>query len=161
MGQFSVLYHPFIDTSSCVKRWIHYINQDLITAFLGQLTWVGQWDSVPRSQYWYRRLRWLVSADQIDWWVPLPSPRSPPPLSSVTPSSAQRTSSSTVNNNTRHVITPHIIIVMFQTLDPFRPDFTLSFSSTTSRELLSQFSTCSGWRWFDVGEKVKKIAMYL
>ena len=26
----------------------------------------------------------------------------------------------------------------------------LSSSSTTSRELLSQFSTCSGWRWFDV-----------
>ena len=25
-----------------------------------------------------------------------------------------------------------------------------SSSSTTSRELLSQFSTCSGWRWFDV-----------
>ena len=27
----------------------------------------------------------------------------------------------------------------------------VSSSSTTSRELLSQFSTCSGWRWFDVG----------
>ena len=26
----------------------------------------------------------------------------------------------------------------------------LSSSSTTSRELLSQFSCCSGWRWFDV-----------
>ena len=26
----------------------------------------------------------------------------------------------------------------------------LSSSSTTSRELLSQFSTCSGWRWLDV-----------
>ena len=26
----------------------------------------------------------------------------------------------------------------------------LSSSSTTSRELLSQFPTCSGWRWFDV-----------
>ena len=25
-----------------------------------------------------------------------------------------------------------------------------SSSSNTSRELLSQFSTCSGWRWFDV-----------
>ena len=32
----------------------------------------------------------------------------------------------------------------------------LSSSTTTSRELLSQFSTCSGWRWLDVGEKVKK-----
>ena len=29
-------------------------------------------------------------------------------------------------------------------LNPFKPDFTLSSSSTTSRELLSQFSTCSG-----------------
>ena len=35
----------------------------------------------------------------------------------------------------------------------------LSSSSTTSRELLSQFSACSGWRWFYVGEKVEKIAM--
>ena len=35
-----------------------------------------------------------------------------------------------------------------------------SSSYTTSRELLSQFSTCSGWRWFDVGDKLKKIAMY-
>ena len=34
----------------------------------------------------------------------------------------------------------------------------LSSSSTTSRELLSQFSTCSGWIWLEVGEKVKKIA---
>ena len=39
--------------------------------------------------------------------------------------------------------------------NPFNPDFTLSSSSTTSRELLSQFSTCSGWRWFEVGEKIK------
>ena len=44
--------------------------------------------------------------------------------------------------------------------NPFRPEFTIVISSTTSRELLSQFSTCSGWRWFDVGEKLKKIAMY-
>ena len=41
--------------------------------------------------------------------------------------------------------------------NPFKPDFTLSSSSTTSRELLSQFSTCSGWRWFDGGEKLEKI----
>ena len=47
------------------------------------------------------------------------------------------------------------------TLNPFKPDFTLSSSFTTSRESLSQFSTCSEWRGFDVGEKVKKIAMYL
>ena len=33
-------------------------------------------------------------------------------------------------------------------INPFKPDFTLSSSSTTSRELLSQFSTCSAWRWF-------------
>ena len=37
----------------------------------------------------------------------------------------------------------------------------LSSSSTTSRELLSQFSTCSGWRWFDVVKKLQKIFMYL
>ena len=36
----------------------------------------------------------------------------------------------------------------------------LSSSSTTSRELLSQFSTCSGWRWFEVDGKFKKITMY-
>ena len=40
------------------------------------------------------------------------------------------------------------------------PNLPLSSSSTTSRELLSQFSTCSGWRWFDVVWKLKKIAMY-
>ena len=32
----------------------------------------------------------------------------------------------------------------------------LSSSSTTSRELLSQFSTCSEWRWLKVGWKWKK-----
>ena len=37
----------------------------------------------------------------------------------------------------------------------------LSSSSTTSRELLSQFSTCSKRRWLDVGEKLKKITMYI
>ena len=35
-----------------------------------------------------------------------------------------------------------------------------SSSSTTSRELPSQFWTCSGWRWSEVGEKLKKITMY-
>ena len=49
---------------------------------------------------------------------------------------------------------------LIQRFNPFKPDFTLSSSSTTSRELLSQFSTWRGWRWFEVGEKVKKIAMY-
>ena len=45
--------------------------------------------------------------------------------------------------------------------NPFEPEFTIvTFIYTTSRELLSQFSTCSGWRWFDVREKIKKIAMY-
>ena len=33
----------------------------------------------------------------------------------------------------------------------------LSSSSTTSRELLSQFSTCSGWRWPEVVWKLKKL----
>ena len=36
----------------------------------------------------------------------------------------------------------------------------LSSPSTNSRQLLSQFSACSGWRWLDVGEKIIKIAMY-
>ena len=36
--------------------------------------------------------------------------------------------------------TTHLQICMFNL---FKPDFTLSSSSTTSRELLSQFSTCS------------------
>ena len=35
----------------------------------------------------------------------------------------------------------------------------LSYSSTTSRELLSQFSTWSGWKRFDVVYELKKIAM--
>ena len=33
----------------------------------------------------------------------------------------------------------------------------LSSSSITSRELLSQFPTCSGWRWLEVGEKLRKL----
>ena len=32
----------------------------------------------------------------------------------------------------------------------------LSSSSTTSRELLSQFSTCSGWRWFENGWQIEE-----
>ena len=36
----------------------------------------------------------------------------------------------------------------------------LSSSSTTSRELLSQFSTCSEWRWLDLSWKLKKIVKY-
>ena len=35
----------------------------------------------------------------------------------------------------------------------------LSSSSTTSRKLLSQFSTCSEWRWLGVGGKWKKILL--
>ena len=50
--------------------------------------------------------------------------------------------------------------LIFIHINPFKPDFTLSSSSTTSRELLLQFSTCSGWKWLEVGEKLKKIAMY-
>ena len=41
-----------------------------------------------------------------------------------------------------------------------KPEFTLLSSSTTSRELLSQFSTCRGWRWFDVFWKLNKNSMY-
>ena len=37
----------------------------------------------------------------------------------------------------------------------------LSSSSTTSRELLSQFSTCSGWKWLEVGDKWKNILLFL
>ena len=36
--------------------------------------------------------------------------------------------------------------------NPCEPEFTIVISSTTSRELLPQFSTCSGWRWCEVGE---------
>ena len=39
-------------------------------------------------------------------------------------------------------------------------NLSLSSSSTTSRELLLQFPTCSGWRWLAVGGKFKKIVMY-
>ena len=36
-------------------------------------------------------------------------------------------------------------------------NFPLSSSSTTSRELLSQFSTCSGWRWLEEGGRGRKL----
>ena len=38
-------------------------------------------------------------------------------------------------------------VILIKVINPFKP---WSSSSTTSRELLSQFSTCSGWWWFDV-----------
>ena len=37
-----------------------------------------------------------------------------------------------------------LIIAESHPFNPFKPGFTLSFSSTTSRELLLQFPTCSG-----------------
>ena len=40
--------------------------------------------------------------------------------------------------------------------NPFEPEFRIVISSTTSRELLPQFSTYSGWRWLKVGEKNKE-----
>ena len=49
---------------------------------------------------------------------------------------------------------------LFQRFNTFKPEFTIVISSTTSRELLSQFSTCSGWRWLEVSEKLEEIAMY-
>ena len=60
----------------------------------------------------------------------------------------------------------HICDMFFMNTIIFNPltlsslDLPLSSSSTTNRELLSQFSTCSGWKWFDVGEKLKKLAIY-
>ena len=57
-------------------------------------------------------------------------------------------------------VTYYISRIILLWVNPFKPDFTLSSSSTTSRELLSQFSTCSGWRWFNVVKKLKKIAMH-
>ena len=36
------------------------------------------------------------------------------------------------------------------------PNLPLSSSPTTSRKLLSQFSTCSEWRWLEVGAKWKE-----
>ena len=51
------------------------------------------------------------------------------------------------------------------TLNPFKPEFTIVISSTTSRELLSQFSRIavaildlySGWRWLEVDDKWEKV----
>ena len=37
----------------------------------------------------------------------------------------------------------------------------LSSSSATSRELLSQFSSCSGWGWFRIGGKIKENCLLL
>ena len=52
------------------------------------------------------------------------------------------------------------LLTFMYSLTPSTLNLPLSSSSTTSRELLSQFSTCSGWRWFGEGAKLKKIAMY-
>ena len=43
---------------------------------------------------------------------------------------------------------PHLVgleyNLLYVFLNPFEPEFTIVISSTTSRELLPQFSTCSG-----------------
>ena len=36
----------------------------------------------------------------------------------------------------------------------------INYLTLSSRELLPQFSAYSGWRWLEVGEKVKKIVLY-
>ena len=45
-----------------------------------------------------------------------------------------------------------VVIFMCLILTLSNLNLPLSSSSTTSRELLSQFTTCSEWRWFEVGE---------
>ena len=42
------------------------------------------------------------------------------------------------------------LVICAMTLNPLKPEFAIVIFSTTSRELLSQFSTCSGWRWFEM-----------
>ena len=68
----------------------------------------------------------------------------------------------TATHNFKWVKIAHLCIIWDQTFTLLSQFISqkVSSSSTTSRELLPQFSTCSGWRWFDVGEKVKKITMY-
>ena len=44
--------------------------------------------------------------------------------------------------------------------NPFK-SLLLSSSSTTSCELLSQFSPCSGWIWLEVGDKWKSTLLFL
>ena len=53
-----------------------------------------------------------------------------------------------------------VLIAGIAVFVPFEPEITIVISSTTSRDLLAQFSTCRGWRGLEVGEKLKKIAMY-
>ena len=58
----------------------------------------------------------------------------------------------------RYIIHFEWHIVWLKTLSGL--NLPLSSSSTTSRKLLSQFSTCSGWRCLEDGDKLSKIAMY-
>ena len=44
--------------------------------------------------------------------------------------------------------------------NPFKPEFTIVILIHYKPRIAVAISTCSGWRWFDVGEKSMKIAMY-
>ena len=53
-----------------------------------------------------------------------------------------------------------LLVIVIEPLDNPTVPYWLSSSSTASRELLSQFSTCSEWRWLIVGGKWKKMYCY-
>ena len=59
-----------------------------------------------------------------------------------------------------HSLSCHLLLHHIETLTLSSLNLPLSSSSTTSRELLPQFLTCSGRRWYEVGENFWKIAMY-
>ena len=67
---------------------------------------------------------------------------------------------SSLHKDANHNIPPHQHIWIAAELTHSSLNLPLSSSSTTSRELLSQFSTCSEWRWLEEGDKLTKIAMY-
>ena len=78
-----------------------------------------------------------------------------PSTSTLTLKSDPRSSAKKLNCINKYCLLCYVYVLTLSSLS-----LPLSSSSTTSCELLSQLPTCSGWRWLEMGEKLKKIAMY-
>ena len=52
------------------------------------------------------------------------------------------------------------MVVLDALINPFKPEFTIVIFIHYKPRIAVAILDFSGWRWFDVGEKLKKIAMY-
>ena len=69
--------------------------------------------------------------------------------------STQPDTHASLSRNITRGTTFYLKIVFIAVLTLSSLNLPLPSSSSTSRELMSQFQTCSGWRWIEVGDKRK------